>query len=695
MITGFKFTILLVVALLVSFNSFAVANAKDNKNLAPKATAAEVEALLAATTDAEDLDLFRDISILKEAFITAAPTNKKDGVLVGKLGADGGNRAMLLKLAEEIADNKHGKYDSLLISHKGKLLFESYYKRGRINLPHGQASATKTYTGLVLGRAIQLGYLNMSDLNKPLLSFLKDLEPEKFIEGAKKITLHQALSMTTGIRVNDENKERMKNNPEKLKGQGEVQALFELSAPITEESQKFAYSAGPQLVMQVIDAVVPGTARDFIKNEFLGKLGIKDYNWLTAQSGLPESGWRASITSRDMVKIGILAMNKGRWQGEQLIPEAFITRSLSRINYSADDVKVFGGGKDTLEQGYGYFWWSADLKSGDKSYFSVSAQGGGGQFIILVEELDLMIVATGHEREVKTLQMTAERILPAFVQDKLPVLESPYFGQKPPGLTPELFAPGVISLNGRFESAVSFSPDLDEIYFAAYYEGEEVAIYFSKLEGNEWSPIKRANFTNGGKKEEMHPFVSPDGRRIYFTALDSRFADEKIWYVDRLADSWSDAVKLDSPINDDLVFAPNQSENGDLFYTNISERRNNYAPNIDGKYPNVQDVKIEFGHHAFISPSQDYLLVTDQNQEDERRKDKYIYVYFKKPDGTWTQAINLGGVINSGGNEVSPRITPDGKYLFFVRGEPDVEIGNVYWVSTDVIRNVRPVDYQD
>ncbi len=277
-----------------------------------------------------------------------------------------------------------------------------------------------------------------------------------------------------------------------------------------------------------------------------------------------------------------------------------------------------------------------------------------------------------------------------------PITKKTYFGQKPPGLIPEIFAPGIVSVNGRFEGAVSFSPDLDEIYFAAYYEGEETSIYFSKLERNEWTPIKRANFTNGKKNVEMHPFVSPNGKRIYFTALDSSFVDEKIWYVNRLEDSWSDAIKLDSPINDDLVFSPNQAKNGDLFYTNISDIRNieiNYAPNKNCKYPEVQKVEIEFGHHAFISPSQDYLLVTARNKKDESRKDNDIYVYFKNQDGKWTKPINLGKVVNSDLNEKGPRITPDGKYIFFGRDENNGEIGlgNIYWVSTEVIHRLRPV----
>ncbi len=273
--------------------------------------------------------------------------------------------------------------------------------------------------------------------------------------------------------------------------------------------------------------------------------------------------------------------------------------------------------------------------------------------------------------------------------------ESYYFGQKPPGVIPEIFAPGIISIDGRFEGAVSFSPNLDEVYFAAYYEGEATAIYFSKLENDRWTPVKRANFTNGRKNEEMHPFVSPDGKRIYFTALDSSFADEKIWYVNRLGDSWGDANLLDSPINNDLVFSPNQAKNGDLFCTNISDIRNikiNYAPNKNGEFPEVQEVALEMGHHAFISPSQDYLIVTARNDEEDGRTDNDMYVYFKDKDGSWTKPINLGKTINTNLYEKGPRITPDGKYLFFGRDESDIAPGlaNIYWVSTAVIEKLRP-----
>ncbi len=366
--------------------------------------------------DDDDLKIW-DVPDLKSPFIDTTPEARNDGLVFGELGVDSGNRELIVKLAREIAEGQHGKIGSLLIVHRGKLLFESYYLNGRINLTQPQASATKTYTGLALGRAMQLGYLTMADLDKPLVSFLDDLDPTTFVEGSDRITLHHALTNRTGIRVSEEQTEEFRNNPDRIQGQALIQAVLERTEPITTESlSTFSYGGySTDLVMQVIDAVVPGTAEEFIRNELLGKMGITTYRWLPGMSGLPAGGWKSSMTARAMAKIGGLAMNKGKWNGEQLIPEAFISKATSRILYTGDE-DIFGGGKDVSNQGYGYLWWSGDLKSGDRRYFSTSAQGGGGQFIILIDELDLVVVATGHERHPVTIQMVAERILPAFTE---------------------------------------------------------------------------------------------------------------------------------------------------------------------------------------------------------------------------------------------------------------------------------------
>ncbi len=360
---------------------------------------------------------FWDVPYLNNAFIKTAPENRKDGISVGELSEHSTNTDPILKLSQEIAAGEHGNYDALLIAHKNQLVFESYYKKGRVDLPHPQASATKVYTCLAVGRAIQLGYLSMEDLNKPVIDFLKNLDRSKLKAGAEKITLAKAMTMRSGIRISEEDREEMEKDSIQLIGQGQIQSMIAYSDPITDASQTFKYQSDPEFAMQVLDAVVPGSAKDFIKREVLDPLGIVNYKWLTAPSGLPEAGWRVSMTSRDMLKWGILVQNKGKWEGEQMIPEAYIKLATSRILLTGDD-DIFGGGDAVSKQGYGYFWWNADLQYGGKTYFCRSAQGGGGQYIILIEELDLLVVVTGHDNDNKTLQLTAEHILPAFLKEE-------------------------------------------------------------------------------------------------------------------------------------------------------------------------------------------------------------------------------------------------------------------------------------
>jgi CubicO group peptidase (beta-lactamase class C family) len=399
MTINLHFKSLFIVAILGSASSFSTVEAQENESLAPEATAAEAELS------------FRDISMLEKAFIDTAPTDRKGGAIpVGELGVDGGEKAAIIQLAQEIAEGKHGRYDSLLIAHKGKLLFESYYKRGRINLAHPQASAVKAYTSLALGRAIQMGYLTMADLDKPLINFLKDLDQAKLVEGAEKITLHKALTMHGGLSVNNDKWVELEKNPAPLKGQGLVQTLLEHSGPITEEAQVYQYgNFNPMLVMTVIDAVVPGTAKDFIKNEILDKLGITNYSWDTHVSGLPQAGWMVSMTSRDMLKWGSLVLNDGEWSGEQLISADYLAKATSGLVKPTQDWMP-----ETYR--YGYFWYQTNIAASDKSYDATFAWGGGGQRIIVIEELNLIIAITGHDREDTIMTQVANTILPVFAE---------------------------------------------------------------------------------------------------------------------------------------------------------------------------------------------------------------------------------------------------------------------------------------
>lgn len=303
-------------------------------------------------------------------------------------------------------------------------------------------------------------------------------------------------------------------------------------------------------------------------------------------------------------------------------------------------------------------------------------------YYILISTLILILTACNTKKQDSVLSKTS-------------TTKNLYFGQKPPGLIPEIFAPGIISLNGRYEHGISFSPDLEEVYFSANYEDHEPNIFFSKLKDEKWANPIKLNFTKGKKVGEMHPLINPNGTIIHFAAHDSfslphHKESVKTWYVKRAGNSWSDAKQLDSPINNDFVFYANEAKNGDLFYTNVSKRKMYYAPKKNDTYLEVYEVGTG-GFHGFISPSQDYLVVNARNKEDDQRKSD-IYVYFKKKDGGWTKSINLGSDVNSNFAETCPSITPDGKYLFFGRYNEEGGVSNFYWVSTEVIEAVKPAD---
>ncbi|BBM03218.1 serine hydrolase [Microbulbifer sp. GL-2] len=163
--------------------------------------------------------------------------------------------------------------------------------------------------------------------------------------------------------------------------------------------------------MQVLDSVVPGTGEHFIKTEVLDKLGVAVYGWRKDINGLPIAESGSSITSRDMLKFGVLVNNGGRWKGEQLISEEFLAKATSDIIKPTEDWIP-----DTFN--YGYFWYQTDMTIIGKSYDVKLAWGAGGQYILAIRDLDLVVVITGHDREDKIMTEVSKKILPQFAEKK-------------------------------------------------------------------------------------------------------------------------------------------------------------------------------------------------------------------------------------------------------------------------------------
>ena len=384
--------------------TFLPSNLAANNGLAPEVT----------DLNAEDISFQKEkeIPYLEKPFISTSPRAMNDQLKVGKLGINGGKEEVVLKYVRELAkktkDPKSGKTDSLLIAYKNKLLLESYFRRGRRNYPHYQMSITKSYTAYAIGRAIQLGHLSMEDLHKPVVSFLDQIEPDQLAKGAEKITLHQAMQMSSGIRLAKKKIGEIIREPNLLKGQGQARAYLQFSQDLPDipdsSLQPFKYqSSDTVLTMQVLEAVVPGTAEDFIRKQLLKPMGITNYAWQEDLSGFPKSAAGSSLLSRDMIKMGLLTLNQGKWNGKQHLPKKFVKQATSPLV------------KTSPTNFYGYFWWYQDRQIKDKKYPCIQGRGAGGQFIFVFPTLELVAVATAHNQGMgKMLWQLPEVLILAF-----------------------------------------------------------------------------------------------------------------------------------------------------------------------------------------------------------------------------------------------------------------------------------------
>jgi CubicO group peptidase (beta-lactamase class C family) len=159
--------------------------------------------------------------------------------------------------------------------------------------------------------------------------------------------------------------------------------------------------------MQVLEAVVPGTAEDFIREQLLQPMSIRNYGWQEDLSGFPKAAAGSSFLSRDMIKMGLLTLNQGTWKGQQHLPSAFVKKATTPLLF-----------KGTTGSDYGYFWWYQERQVKDKKYPCIQGRGAGGQFIFVFPTLDLVAVVTAHNQGMgKMLRDLPEILIPAFSEN--------------------------------------------------------------------------------------------------------------------------------------------------------------------------------------------------------------------------------------------------------------------------------------
>lgn len=284
---------------------------------------------------------------------------------------------------------------------------------------------------------------------------------------------------------------------------------------------------------------------------------------------------------------------------------------------------------------------------------------------------------------------------------EFPVLKGPYLGQKPPGMIPEIFAPGIISTKEKYELNSVFSPQGDEFYYeisTTTPEEKKEGKYFyiimvSKQINGIWTKPKMAPFS--GKYSTVDMCFSPDGNRLYFCSDRANpwnsLSNMHIWYVERSGLGWSEPKILGPPIYSAQgeEGQPTIAKNGTIYFRQDSKGSFDlyYSRYVNGKYskPVILGNAINTQYYEgkpFIAPDESYLLFIRYGMPVSIDGGKGLYISFKREDGSWTRAknTNIYGSL--------PKLTPDGKYFFFSRSR------DIYWVDAKIIEELKPKEIE-
>jgi len=270
-------------------------------------------------------------------------------------------------------------------------------------------------------------------------------------------------------------------------------------------------------------------------------------------------------------------------------------------------------------------------------------------------------------------------------QENFPVLKGPYLAQKPLGMVPEIFAPGIVSTENHHEFCCIFSPDGKEFYF-----NRNMQIMFCKWRKTGWTKPEPVKFTEGYRAHEPH--ITADNKRLFFGSMRPKpgFPDEEnpygIWMVERTDESWSKARYVGygmyvTTTRDGVIYLTDIRKTAQLEQSIARTKlvSGRFAELIRQKGGMIHPAPNRLpGRHPCISPDESFLIFDSYDKDGKGR----LYVCYRKKDGTWSKAFDLGDEINFG-DHICASLSHDGKYMFY-HADSDI-----YWVRTYFIEELK------
>ncbi|WP_411031354.1 serine hydrolase domain-containing protein [Spongiimicrobium sp. 3-5] len=299
------------------------------------------------------------------------------------------NIPILSKMDSVVSSGKYERITSILIAKDGNVLFEKYYRKNNVNSQHNTRSVTKTMATLLTGIAIDKGHI-ASEKDK-IFDYLQHKLPVKNPDKRKEeITIEDLLTMSSTLECNDSN--RYSRGNEERMYIIEDWAKFYLDLPVysypwgTKPKDKpygraFSYcTAGAALVAEVLQSAIKSNLVEFAKKNLFEPLAIKDYTLHYTPFNLLNTAGGSEYRSRDFLKLIQLCLNKGQWNGKQIISSSWIEKA-STTKLEAYDAE------------YGYLFWIKNFGK-DKKYKSFFMSGNGGNKVLANSELGLAVVIT-------------------------------------------------------------------------------------------------------------------------------------------------------------------------------------------------------------------------------------------------------------------------------------------------------------
>ncbi|MDQ2087802.1 serine hydrolase [Herbivorax sp. ANBcel31] len=302
-----------------------------------------------------------------------------DSSLTESTPENNGINSATLKELNEIIPNDYPEIISTIILRNGNIVFEEYYGT-RKNSLNELRSVTKSFISALIGISIDKGYLDGVD--QKLVDFFPEYVNSKTDPKFKEITIENLLTMRAGIDFDNH------DTPKYIDwryNRNLVKPFFEDELPYSPGGILLYNDPTAHFLSAIITKVSGMSTMDFAEKYLFDKLDISRYRWEKDYQDYNLGGSGLNLRTRDSAKFGQLYLNKGKWNGEQVISSEWIEQS----------TKKYTGGNRVYHD-YGYLWWTNTFSS----YSCYIASGFGGQNIFVIPDLD-MVVAINSKTNIK------------------------------------------------------------------------------------------------------------------------------------------------------------------------------------------------------------------------------------------------------------------------------------------------------